>query len=213
MSIAALLPDTPTAFVVADDPARARALRPLLIEAGFAVSGVPGTQTVTVVLASDDTQAQLHAIADAAERHPEIPVLAVMPAAVTGTLLRRALNAGAHGIVLEDRLADTFVVTLRAVAAGQIAGPPGLRRQLARKALSHREKQMLGLVVLGYTNRQIADKLYVAESTVKTHLSSAFAKLDARSRAEAAALILDPEEGYGLGILSIATEKSAGDPR
>ena len=81
--------------------------------------------------------------------------------------------------------------------------PRSLRRQLAPRALSYREKQILGLVVQGYTNRQIADKLIVAESTVKTHLSSAFGKLDTRSRSEAAALIVDPEEGFGLGILPI----------
>ena len=45
----------------------------------------------------------------------------------------------------------------------------------------------------GLTNREIAPQLYLAESTVKTHLSSAFRKLDARSRAEAVARIQDPE--------------------
>ena len=215
MSIVALAAATaPTAFVLeTDDAARTRAVRPLLAAAGFSFESAPGTQSLTVVLARDDAQAQLREIAAAAEHHPGVPLLAVMAAGPTGTLMRRALRTGAHGIVLEDRLAETFVPTALAVAAGQVAGPPGLRRQLAPKALSHREKQMLGLVVLGYTNRQIADKLFVAESTVKTHLSSAFAKLDARSRAEAAALILDPEEGYGLGILSIATEKSVGSGR
>jgi DNA-binding NarL/FixJ family response regulator len=58
-------------------------------------------------------------------------------------------------------------------------------------------------VVLGFTNRQIADKLFLAESTVKTHLSSAFGKLDAHSRADVTARILDPENGYGVGILSL----------
>jgi predicted transcriptional regulator len=62
------------------------------------------------------------------------------------------------------------------------------------------------LVVAGCTNRQIARELYVAESTVKTHLSSALRKLDVRSRAEAAALILDPEEGQGLAILTLAPD-------
>jgi DNA-binding NarL/FixJ family response regulator len=57
-------------------------------------------------------------------------------------------------------------------------------------------------VVQGFTNGQIAHRLCVAESTVKTHLSSAFSKLDVGSRAEAAALVLDPEEGYGLGVLT-----------
>jgi DNA-binding NarL/FixJ family response regulator len=66
--------------------------------------------------------------------------------------------------------------------------------------------------VLGFTNREIADKLYLAESTVKTHLSSAFTKLDARSRSEAVARILDPESGYGVGILAIADGATVAAP-
>ena len=70
----------------------------------------------------------------------------------------------------------------------------------------------MGLVVLGYTNRQIADALFLAESTVKTHLSSAFGKLDARSRSEAAAVILDPEEGHGFGVPSDRAAASRRQP-
>ena len=57
---------------------------------------------------------------------------------------------------------------------------------------------MLGSVVTGRTNAQIADELGLAESTVKSHLSSAFAKLGVASRAEAAALIRDQLNGPGL---------------
>ena len=118
-------------------------------------------------------------------------------------VLRRALRAGADGIVFDGELERTLVPTIRAVRAGQLAVPLALRRQLAPCHLSFREKQILGLVVLGLTNRQIADRLILAESTVKSHLSSAFAKLDARSRAEAAALILDPDEGYGVSMAPV----------
>ena len=57
--------------------------------------------------------------------------------------------------------------------------------------------------MLGFTNREIAQKLFLAESTVKTHLSSAFRKIDARSRSEAVARIQDPESGYGMGVLAV----------
>ena len=69
--------------------------------------------------------------------------------------------------------------------------------------LSERQRTILRLVVRGFTNRQIADELYLAESTVKTHLSSAFTKLDTHSRAEVTELILDPDEGRGLGVLGV----------
>ena len=91
--------------------------------------------------------------------------------------------------------------------------PRALRRQSRRSALSHREKQIWPWWSLDYTNRQIADELFVAESTVKTHLSSAFDKLDARSRAEAAALILDPEEGYGARRSSRSSRDSSASAR
>lgn len=158
---------------------------------------------VIVVLHSTPAAMRLTAIQATVERAPEALVVAAMPADSNGSLLRRALRAGAQGLVLDGDLEATLAPTVRAAIAGQLAVPLTLRKQLARPALSFREKQILSLVVSGYTNRQIANELFVAESTVKTHLSSAFAKLDARSRAEAAALILDPEEGYGPSILDL----------
>ena len=92
--------------------------------------------------------------------------------------------------------------TARAILAGQLTVPSALGRQIAPQPLSHREKQVLALVVKGLTNREIAGRLYLAESTVKTHLASAFRKLDARSRADAVARIQDPETGYGMGVLT-----------
>ncbi len=60
---------------------------------------------------------------------------------------------------------------------------------------------------MGYMNGQIAEQLFLAESTVKSHLSSAFGKLGVRSRNEAVDLILDAERGLGMGILGLG-----GDP-
>jgi DNA-binding NarL/FixJ family response regulator len=59
--------------------------------------------------------------------------------------------------------------------------------------------------VMGFTNAGIAKKLFLAESTVKSHLSSAFTKLGVRSRHEAAALLSDPQQ-RGLGVLTIARD-------
>jgi len=64
-------------------------------------------------------------------------------------------------------------------------------------------------VVEGLTNREIAERLYLAESTIKTHLSSIFRKIDARSRAEAVSRVQDPESGYGLAILTPADGAAA----
>ena len=102
-------------------------------------------------------------------------------------------------------LSDVDLIELNeAFAAQALAVPRALRRRIAPRPLSHREKQVLSLVVSGYTNRQIANELFLAESTIKTHLSSAFAKIGASSRAEAAAVVLDPDLGYGANLFAPA---------
>jgi DNA-binding NarL/FixJ family response regulator len=74
---------------------------------------------------------------------------------------------------------------------------------LESENLSMREKQVLGMLVMGFTNAEIAAKMFLAESTVKSHLSSAYTKLGVRSRKDAASMILDPVAGLGPGILTI----------
>ena len=123
--------------------------------------------------------------------------------------LRELLGAGVDGIVLEAETRDTLVVTVRAVCAGQLVVPADLWQRLARPALSTREKQALAMVVMGFSNAEIARKLFVTEATVKSHLSSSFSKLGVRSRAEATARILDPEHGLGTGILRISDDGRA----
>jgi DNA-binding NarL/FixJ family response regulator len=120
--------------------------------------------------------------------------------------LIRALALRLDGVVLLERLAQTLAPTLYAVLAGQNAHPLTFREHLERPLLSAREKQVLAMVVLGLTNAEIAQKLFVTEASVKAHLTSAFAKLGVRSREAASALILDPEAGYGPGILRITSE-------
>ena len=120
--------------------------------------------------------------------------------------LRAALAAGAAGVVLESEMGSALGSCLQAALAGQICVPRQYSEQIEPPALSPREKQILGLVVMGYMNSQIAEQLFVAESTVKSHLSSAFGKLGVRSRSEAVDLILDPERGLGMGILALGGE-------
>ncbi len=116
--------------------------------------------------------------------------------------VRRALEAGADGVVFETEVETALTWTVRAVLAGQTAVPAAGRHEVDRPTLSGREKQVLGMVVMGMSNKAIAAKLFLAESTVKCHLSSAFSKLGVRSRNEAADLILHSGAGLGLGLVS-----------
>jgi DNA-binding NarL/FixJ family response regulator len=126
---------------------------------------------------------------------PSRPIVVVVDAGVPAGVVRRMLRAGVRGIVFEEQLAAALVATVHAACAGQVAVPASILSPLSREPLSHREREVLNLVALGCTNRQIADRMYLAESTVKSHLSSVFAKLRITSRSEAAALALDAGPG------------------
>jgi len=207
---------TRSALLVVADPHAAPEAADLLRAAQFTVEEQSGNEArvstdarVVILVLTGEATDRVEAIRARAEQLQGAAFVATMPADAPAGLLRRALRAGADGIVFDEELRRTLVATVRAVAAGQLALPRTLRRQIAPRPLSYREKEILSLVVMGYTNRQIADKLFLAQSTVKTHLSSAFQKLDARSRAEAAALVLDPDSGYGLGLPVFSTAPPA----
>lgn len=114
--------------------------------------------------------------------------------------VRRALSAGAHGAVATEELPRTLVPCLDAVASGLVCVPADRADELSRPVLSHREKQAVWLAARGLTNLEIGARLFLAESTVKSHLSASFRKLGVRSRAEAAALVLDPVMASDLGM-------------
>jgi DNA-binding NarL/FixJ family response regulator len=111
-----------------------------------------------------------------------------------------ALRAGASGFVLKNAPAAELIAAVRVVAAGEaLLAPSVTRRVIAafghRRApaetardlgrLSAREREVLLLVARGRSNAEIAADLVLGEATVKTHLSSLFAKLGLRDRVEA----------------------------
>jgi DNA-binding NarL/FixJ family response regulator len=139
------------------------------------------------------------------ERFAQVPVVVVV-GALESRGIRAALAAGASGLVAGELLEEMLEPCLEAVVAGHVCVPREHWRQVRPPVLSTREKQVLGLLVLGYMNSQIAEHLFLAESTVKSHLHSAFGKLGVRSRNEAVNAILDPQRGLGLGILGVGAE-------
>ena len=117
----------------------------------------------------------------------------------------QALRAGASGFLLKDVAPADFVNAIRTVAAGDaLIAPSVTRRLLIRFAelpvpgdsvgseslaqLTEREHEVLKLVALGLSNREIAERLTLAEPTVKTHVSHLLLKLELRDRAQLVAL-------------------------
>lgn len=138
--------------------------------------------------------------------HPG-PLVAVVRE-LPGALGARIIAARLEGAVLAGEIEQTLLPTLAAVAAGQCVVPRVIRQIVDRPPLSPRERQILAMVVLDFSNAEIARKLFVSESNVKNHLSSAFQKLGVKSRSAAAELILDRDSGLGPGILRISPEEA-----
>ena len=128
------------------------------------------------------------------------PAIVVISQPATGAAVRRALDAGADALVFEPELELTLAATLRAVASGQSVIPRKLRASVERPTLSHREQQVMALVGEGLTNAEIAEQLYLAESTVKSHLASVFTKFGVHSRKEAAAVFSELSFGNGAAM-------------
>jgi DNA-binding NarL/FixJ family response regulator len=148
---------------------------------------------IVILVCDVDLPRQLATLRRLRRELREAAIVAVSPVA-TGTGVRRALDAGADAVVFEPELEATLAVAVSAVASGQSVVPRKLRASVERPAFSHRERQVLSFVARGLTNAQIADELFLSESTVKSHLSSAFDKFGVRSRKEAAALFIELEQ-------------------
>jgi DNA-binding NarL/FixJ family response regulator len=111
-----------------------------------------------------------------------------------------AVMAGASGYVLKEIHGSDLVGAIKTVASGQSLLDPRstaqmlerLRRNVTRKDplgdLSEQERKILELIGEGLTNRQIGERLFIAEKTVKNYVSSLFAKLGMQRRTQAAAL-------------------------
>jgi DNA-binding NarL/FixJ family response regulator len=156
-----------------------------------------------ILLGVEQTGASLPKTVESLTQRCEHAAIVLICPGIERWEIRAALTAGAAGVVLCRDLDAALAPCMQAVMAGQTCVPRDHWRQIEPPALSTREKQILGLVVMGYMNSQIAEQLFLAESTVKSHLSSAFGKLGVRSRNEAVSLILDPERGLGMGILAL----------
>jgi DNA-binding NarL/FixJ family response regulator len=146
--------------------------------------------TIIVFVCDVDVPQEMTSLRRLCREAADSAILVISPPA-TGAGVRRTLDAGADALVFEPDLELTLTATIQAVASGQTVVPRKLRASVERPNLSHREHQVLSLVRRGLTNAEIAEHLYLAESTVKSHLASVFTKFGVHSRKEAAAVFAD----------------------
>jgi DNA-binding NarL/FixJ family response regulator len=138
---------------------------------------------------------------------PEPLIVLVLTTFGEDEILWRAIEAGASGFILKDSSAEDLIAAVRAVSGGGAWFDPGVaprvldeyRRLVAPAAreaarldsLTDREHEVLRLLARGATNAEIADELYLAETTVKSHIGSIFSKLGVRDRSAAIVFAYD----------------------
>ena len=122
---------------------------------------------------------------------PETRILLLSGAGSISPAVARA--AGASGFVSKDMSAGDIVKAVRMVGLGmEVFGPS----EEAPMRLSVREREVIGLIAKGATNREIAQSLYLSPHTIKEHTSAIYRKLEVRNRAEAV------KEAQRLGIIA-----------
>ncbi len=132
------------------------------------------------------------------QRFPHVQVIA-LTSFKEGDLIKSALQAGAIGYLLKDVSADELVQAIRLAHAGRATLSPEAAQALVHAThrppppgqdLTDREREVLVLMIEGLNNTQIAAKLAVSPSTIKSHVSNILAKLGVSSRTEAVTLAL-----------------------
>ena len=132
------------------------------------------------------------------QQFPQVQVIA-LTSFKEGDLVKNALEAGAIGYLLKDISADELVRAIRAAHLGRATLSTEAAQALVESAnqpsvpgldLTEREREVLALMIEGLNNTQIAGKLSVSPSTIKSHVSNILAKLGVASRTEAVTLAL-----------------------
>jgi NarL family two-component system response regulator LiaR len=156
---------------------------------------LPDVILMDLVMPNMDGATATHAIR---QKYPQVQVLA-LTSFKEGGLIRTALESGAIGYLLKDVSADELARAIRAAHAGRATLSPEAAQALVETAsqppapgldLTEREREVLALMIEGLNNTQIAGRLTVSPSTIKSHVSNVLSKLGVASRTEAVTLAL-----------------------
>ena len=138
------------------------------------------------------------AIRNIRKQHPNIQIIA-LSSFKEGNTIKNVLEAGAIGYLLKDISTDDLAQAIRAACTGRATLSPEAAQALVQNVnqattpvpdLTKREYEVLVLMVEGLNNKQIAEKLTVSPSTIKSHVSNILSKFEVSSRTEAVTLAL-----------------------
>ena len=168
----------------------AAALRPDVVVMDLLMPGVDGIEATAHIKAAN----------------PDVEIVAIT-SFIEEARIVAALEAGAAGFLLKDAEADELAAAIRAAASGEVHLDPAVAGIVARRmrvgagggsaggpgtdafrTLTARERDVLGGIARGLSNRSIADELGITERTARTHVSNILAKLGLSSRTQAALL-------------------------
>ncbi|MFD8569395.1 response regulator [Streptomyces sp. NPDC059639] len=205
-------PQAALKVVVADDQAAVR--EPLAAVLGLAqdidvvAAAADGTEVLTAVAAGPvdvvlmdlrmPVMDGIETTRRLAEEHPEVAVVVLTTFADDESILA-ALSAGARGYLTKNAGRQDITRAIRAAAAGQSVLDREVQDRLLATVrtkapapgqhlpddITPREREVLALIGQGLPNRAIAEKLFISEATVKTHINNLFAKAGIRDRADA----------------------------
>lgn len=138
------------------------------------------------------------------QTNPDVQVI-MLTSYAEDEMLFSAIKSGASGYVLKQINSEGLIQSLEAVARGEASLDPAVTQRVFQEvrravkeeeaasfsSLSQQEKMVLKLISEGKTNKEIAQKLYLGEGTVRNYVSSILSKLDVSNRAEAAAYAVE----------------------
>jgi len=156
----------------------------------------PGDHPSCVILCASGDEDLHERVQSYRELSPNAPPVLVFGSQLDLPLAHDALKAGASGFVHAEMTPDQLARAVAVAAKGELVAPRGLLSYLLAEEepanlapLSARQREILGYVVEGLSNAEIARRLFLTESTIKQHLRAAYKLLGVGNRTEAANLI------------------------
>ncbi|TXT41256.1 MAG: two component LuxR family transcriptional regulator [Comamonadaceae bacterium] len=131
------------------------------------------------------------------KEHPELPVV-ILSGSANPSIMQQALAQGAAGFITKSGLSEELLLALRKVLRGEIYEPNSFSafhdhaplseqpNQGRTPVFSPRQLEVLQLLLDGFTNREIANRLFVGEETIKTHVTNIMRAFNAKTRTQAA---------------------------